>query len=614
MADKREIAAELLSRFSYADSWRQQYDQRAVEWYKLYIGYKDPPPKELAGRSNLHIPRTYEQIDTLRARIVKSFLATRPYIDFVAQPQNAADLQVIAENEEKAKLAAAVVDMQLERNVFAKRLYDFVTSVLVFPAGIMAVGWRYERKKVKRKVPIMVGMAGEGLAATAIGWTVQEVEVTEWDDNELVNVDYFDFWPDPRGTDIDTCRFVFQREWLTQESLEMKLELLREAGSGTVWMPDFEELKGAGAGLEEGRWQRFSAVGLTPETGQGYNAEEGGYLFEVLHYWEDERHAIIVNRSELVYDGANPYWRHGKKPFIVASFDPLPNEFYGLSAVQVIEHLQHELNTLRNQRIDNISLVLNKMWKVKRSADIDESELVSRPHGIIYVDTSDDVTELTMTDVTASAYNDETIVKQDMENALGVPAVIRGVTSSKKETATEVVTKASNASIRFDVKIMLFEALGLKRLAYLIDCNNQQFIDTPRLVKLFGVDGPAAWRLIEPSQLIGEWDYRPAGSSVDPAANKEVRRQQLNELIAVLFKTRNPYVDMYELTKMWLEAYDIRNVEKLLISPQEIAQQQAGPVIPGTPPLNLGPGGGQTTPIEPLQGLLRAIGGGQGGP
>lgn len=609
-----ERAADLRSRFAYADSWRQQYDAKAVDWYRLYIGYRDELGEAFAGRSNLHIPRVYEELDTLRARLVKAFFSSRPYIDFLPQPAYGATPDAMIANAEKAELAASLVDMQFERNEIVRRFYDFVTSFLIFPAGIMAVGWRYEHNRVKRRVPVLqpTGMIGpDGLPMVTMVMSVEEVDEVAWDDNEIVNVDFFDFWPDPRGRDLDSCRFVFQREWLLREQLEQRLEVLHEAGAGEVYPVDYDELRGAGQGLEEGKWERLSAVGLAPETGDGYKADEDeGHLYEVLHYWEDDRHAILVNRHTMAYDGQSPYWRHGKKPFVTASFEPLPGEFYGMSAVQLIEHLQHELNTHRNQRIDNVSMVLNRMFKVRRGADIDENELISRPHGIIYVDNPDDVMDFPLNDVTASSYNEEQIIKQDMENVLGVPAVVRGVDASRKETATEVVTKNSNASIRFDIKIMLFEVVGIKRLAYLLDCNNQQFVDEPRLVKLFGMEGPQAWRMVGPDEIVGEFDYRPAGANIDPAANKEVRRQQLNELMGIVLQTGNPYIEKYELTKMWLESYDIRNVDKLLIDKQQVlaqmmaaqaqqAQMAQGPDMPITPPMpgaDMGPG----EPITPI--------------
>lgn len=71
-----EEAALLLQKFNYAESWRRQYDEVAVECYKQYVGYRPPPDEEHIGRSNLHIPRTYEQIDALRSRFIKSFFSS----------------------------------------------------------------------------------------------------------------------------------------------------------------------------------------------------------------------------------------------------------------------------------------------------------------------------------------------------------------------------------------------------------------------------------------------------------------------------------------------------------------------------------------------------------
>lgn len=568
--NERERLAELQSRFSYAESYRKQYDEKAIDSYKLYVGYRDAKD----GRSNLHIPRTYEQLDTLRSRLVKAFAGARPYLDFIPTSRPETTLDQVHSDAMKAKIASALVDMQLERNNWQQLFYEYVTAYLIFPAAVMGVGWKFDRRIVRRKVEIPKVMGIDPFGQPIVTTEMQVIETPEiaWDDNELVNIDYFDFWPDPRGRDVDSCRFVFHREWMTREQIEERMEVLYQAGAGEVFVPDWDKVEGA-SGLEEGRWERLSSVGLTPTTNDGYWPKEGtGQLYEVLNYWEDETYAIMVNRNALVYEGKNPYWRHSKKPFIVSTYEPLPNEFYGLSAVQLVSHLQHEINTHRNQRIDNVSFILNRMWKVRRGADIDESELVSRPHGIIYVDNPDDVMELQMSDITSSSYTEEQIAKMDMENTLGVPAVVRGAETSKRETATETVTKSSNAGIRFDVKIMLFEAMGFKRMAHLMDCNNQQFIDTPRLVRLAGGVGEE-WRMIQPGEIIGEFDYRPAGASIDPAANKEIRRQQLGQLLTLAVQTQLPFINIYELTKMFVESFDIRTPEKVLRTPEEIQQE-----------------------------------------
>jgi hypothetical protein len=213
------------------------------------------------------------------------------------------------------------------------------------------------------------------------------------------------------------------------------------------------------------------------------------------------------------------------------------------------------------------------MWKVGAGAVVNEDELVSRPGGIVHVNGKIEAVEALETqDVTASSFQEERISKEDMENALGTPAVVRGVTPSRQETATEVVTKNSSAGFRFDAKVLLFESLGMKRAAYLMDLNNQQFISEARVVRLFGPAG-LEWKRVEPYELQGEYDYQPAASSVDPMVNKELRRQQLNEILPVAMQ--NPYIKQLEFTRMWLHAYDIRAVDKFLKTEEEVAEEQA---------------------------------------
>jgi hypothetical protein len=136
------------------------------------------------------------------------------------------------------------------------------------------------------------------------------------------------------------------------------------------------------------------------------------------------------------------------------------------------------------------------------------------------------------------------------------------------------MTQASNAGLRFDVKILLFDSLGIRRMAMLMDCNNQQFIDSPRIVQLFGDRAAQEWQMIGPHEIIGEYDYRPAGASTDPASNKELRRQQLTQALAFAIQTNNPFIKKYELTREWLNSFDFRNVDKFMYSQEEVMQMQ----------------------------------------
>jgi len=579
------MAGELLERLNYASSHRLQYEDAAANYYKQYVGYKEDLAEEFSGRSNLHIPRTYEEIDTLRARMIKSIFATRPYIDFIPKPAGIVPDGIepkmyIELLEDKAKIAASVVDDQLDGLVVP--MYGFITNMLIYPVSVASVGWKYETRTITETVQVpeekMVFSKDAGMNISTMEYKDREVEteVIVYDDNEIKPIDYFDFWLDPRATNLDNARFAFHREWLTKNELVDYLTWTQEVGAGEVYFPDdWDSIAAAGVNLDDGRVTRQAAIGLQAETEQGYwEKASDGYLYEVIHEWTKTTHRMLINRTYVIMDGKNPYTKHGKLPFIAASFEPLPGEFNGISACQLLEHLQAELNTTRNQRVDNVSFILNRMWLVRHGADIDENELISKPAGIIHVDNIEqDVKELdTKLTVGPDSYKEEEILKADMENAVGVPAVVRGASESAgDQTATEVVTKSSSAGIRFDAKVMLFEALAINRLAYLMDCNNQQFIDDQRLIQVYGPMG-AEWKAIDPDHLIGEHNYRPAGSSVDPMANKELRRKQLNELFAIVSQQQvlSPYIDMYELIRLMLETYDIRNVDSIMKNKEQV--------------------------------------------
>lgn len=573
-----EKERELLDLFEWAVRHRRDnYDEMAVKHRKQYLAHIETQqkgniiqPDGTQTRSRLFIPRTYEQLDAWRARLVKSFFSSRPYVDFIPMPRNELNFAMNDENELKAKIASCEIDMQLEKNKIIKKYYDFITSIGIYPAGIMGVGWRYEEKNIVKRLPSeewgdLVG-SFFGKKPPLIS---QEVKEVVWDDNEITNVNYFDFWPDPRGrnSDTDTWRFCFQQEMATVDRFNKHLNWLKSLELGEIYDFKLDELisesKSNGAVWTE-------QTEMVSESFDGTNNPTGDSILHLLHYYNGEEYGLIVNKLHLIYYGKTPYQRHKKIPFIVQSFEPLPNEVYGRSFCYWLGNLQDELNTTRNQRIDNVSLILNPVL-ITRGEDKDD-ELISYPGAIWHEDFEGQHRWMTVPDTTGAAVREEQIIKGDMENTVGTPAIARGVTSGG-QTATEVVTQNSNASIRFDIKIQLYEE-EVKKLFALMDMNNQQFITTERAVYFYGEDAENAWRVASPYDFQGEWDYRPTGSNIDPAANKEVRRQQFMQLIEMGKKLGLNY-NYRKMERDLLACFDFRNPYAYLPTPDEVEQQQA---------------------------------------
>jgi hypothetical protein len=562
----------ILTDLDISQDYRQPYEIQAIRGYKQYLGYR----KELKNkdRSNLHIPVMYRIIDTIRSRVVKTVAGNRPYVDAVVKPGPGASPELMAANEEKAKIPASLIDIQLEQNRFAQMVYDFTTAKLIFPATIMGLCWRKDEEKVKKRVQF------EALGLKFPFAVTKESKEVTFDDNELIYVDFFDYWPDPWGGSLDLRQhnYGIHREWLTKEQIERKLEFYKKQQIGEVFMPTEQDWKNiADVDIPDNRFDRVGAIGMPVPDNQSIQSDnKGNYRnrrYALYNHWTRDGLKLIINKTFVPFIGENPYWRHRQIPFMMQSYEQLPGEVYGRSLAFFEYYLQEELNTIVNQRVDNISLIINCMWKKKRGTLVDDSQLVSRPGGIVEVDNMDEIEQLVFHDVTAPGWTHQQDVIGQMEDAVGSPAIVQGIDGGTSQTATEITSQNSNASIRFDVKVIV-DSDGWKRLFGLMDMNNQQFITDERLVKIFGQAGSKdEWRKIGPLDLIGfERDYQMSNARVDPAANKEVRRQQLWEAL-VNGKQAQLNLDFDAIAFEWLKTFDFANPEKYQLQPEQIQQQ-----------------------------------------
>jgi hypothetical protein len=83
--------------------------------------------------------------------------------------------------------------------------------------------------------------------------------------------------------------------------------------------------------------------------------------------------------------------------------------------------LQRETNETVNQRRDNVSLVLNKRYMVKRGADVDVQSLVRNVAGGVTManNPEQDVREMEWNDVTASSYQEQDRLNVDFDELTG---------------------------------------------------------------------------------------------------------------------------------------------------------------------------------------------------
>lgn len=533
----------VLADYQASKSFQSPYFEKFREYYQLYRSFL--VSKRPSG-SNLFIPYTFSIIETIAPKIINAMFYTRPYVQTVPLGVGS------EERTEKAKRMNELLDYQfMQKMSIAAKCTDTIKTALMYGTAITKQTWDYEKKEVIKRQP----REFMGIKIKSLLQEVVVEEVTK-DFPKLTLIPILDFYFDPAGTTIDDCRYNIHR--YTEDIDELKKQSSKAEGI----YKNLDKLEGEEGAANIGESDFLSSIGFGDNT-------KSHKEIEILEYWTDDWVVKVANQNVVIMSQANPFF-HKKKPFAKWVDTPVPNEFYGIGEIEPITYLQHELNTTRNQRIDNASFALNRMWKKIRGSSISAADLVSRPNGVIEVDDMSDLQELEVHTVTVG-HEEEQTIKTDIDRTTGVYDSARGSAPSRRETATTMSILSNASSERFQVKVLLISEGGFKDAVRQIIQLNQQYIDHSMELLIRGQDGTQTITNLEPADILGEYDILAVGSAIEPALNKEVKQNQFIQLLNVI--NQNPLVNQQEFLKRLFEAFEMKNIDALL------AQQQ--PMMPG---------------------------------
>jgi len=164
----------------------------------------------------------------------------------------------------------------------------------------------------------------------------------------------------------------------------------------------------------------------------------------------------------------NPYF-HGELPIVYGVDYPYPNELYGMGEIEPIDRIQRAINAVLNQRLDNVQLTLNQMWKVRKGGGVDLHTLVSKPGNIVTTDDMNAVEPITIPDVTGSTFvQTMNYLTSALQNGSGITDYTMGLntganTANKTATGTRLIQQEANA--QFKLKIQLYTKMVVEKIA-----------------------------------------------------------------------------------------------------------------------------------------------------
>lgn len=498
--------------------------------------------------SNLFVPHTFMQCEVIKARVAESLFANRPYIS--ALPREASDLV-------QAAKVQTLLDWQMnDRADFARLIGETVVgNMIIYGTAVTYTGWlvktRLIRQAVNREQPLL-DMGGQPLLdedGQPLYYESRQVAETRQiihDDPICAHIPLTDFYIDPEADDLENARYLGHKEYLSQ--------------------PQLQDL--ADQGKYQIDWDKLSPI--DDETSGG--PDLGRYLLH--HYWQGQRHLVILNWAQCVLDEENPFW-HGQTPYDKCCYVRLPGEFYGMGVPEILASLQDELNTSRNQRIDYNSLALRRMWKLRKGCGLTARDLLWRQNGVLQVENMDDVQEINIQGLPPDAFANEAGVKQDMQDATGCHDILMGL-SYANETATTTMTRDNNASLRFKAVVTAVVKDLLLPVARKFMALDQQFLGESRAIRLLNSPAEPLFQ-VGPEDLDGDYDISYCGTAVESLANKALNKEKALQAYSLALADPAYQADDGARLKLYqkvLEALDIKEAEALL--PRERVQGNAG--------------------------------------
>ena len=136
-------------------------------------------------------------------------------------------------------------------------------------------------------------------------------------------------------------------------------------------------------------------------------------------YWTMGTELVLT--EPMLLTEACPWCRDGERPFTVGFSTIEAFRNYPAGDVEQSAGLQEEINLIANQRMDNVKLVLNKRYYVRRGAQVDLDALVRNVPGggVMMNDTDRDVKTVNTPDVTQSSYVEQEKLASEMDELIG---------------------------------------------------------------------------------------------------------------------------------------------------------------------------------------------------
>lgn len=530
-----------LERYKSSESHFTDFRLAGEKNYYMYKSYLES--SEEIYKHSIFVPYCFAYLEDSIAYYMLSITASRK-IHSIEPRMGAVTLDLCREIE--TLLHWALTD---ENTEFALELEELLKSVGIFNVGYMINYPTLERRR--RTSPYFAGSA-ESIMQDAFNYY------------HIDTPHPHDIYPEPK------VKRASRAKWIIKKAKE-DFDVLKGLEAKGIYK-NVDMAKGAIASEEDPISKMLSDIGMT--SAQDFSYDKQTNKIELLDCMFDRDVITIAGRKAIIQDTTKDLLKPSvfDFPILDCRLSGSLGEWFGVGIIEQIKPLNIELNLLRSQRRDNVSLLLNKVFKLDLLAgEIDLTSLFSAPGNIIVgrnIEAA--LSELEFSDVTASSYKESEDLKFDMQSVSSMWDYARGGTPRRRETATGIVRLQQAAQARNEWMLRKIDYYILQPLAKRIIIALRENLTREDYEAIIGKDNHAdEFYRLSTSQLKRVLQIEPMSESI-----MSIKEVELNSLIQAFDRlVTMPEVNRSALIKQLLLRLGQKNIKEILPMLSEFGQE-----------------------------------------
>lgn len=315
--------------------------------------------------------------------------------------------------------------------------------------------------------------------------------------------------------------------------------------------------------------------------------EAAAVMVRLYEVWDKKyrRHYILLDGVNEPLVAENwPYEHLDGFPYVLAVYDEMNDEIYGMGLPWAMEDQQLELNRIRTAEFDHRRNFGKRRLAINRNA-ISETELAKLQRGVdgdVVVDGPDAIRPIEYPSLPPDNYKVEASIKEDIRVLIGADQLTQGGKLPGRTSATEINARAGYTGMKIEMRVDAVDEM-LTEVTRQVLQHMKAYLDQPMAMRIQGPEG-ASWAEVNRSDIQADTDIEIETVSAersDPTVERQQAIQVMDRILQSmpLLQQSGYMVNVPRLLEWVLgEKFEVREYSEFVVpAPQP-------QVVPGAAP------------------------------